>query len=138
METTMHSLDPVPAVRRIETDRPDCSAFEIAGHVSAADAENLYGLLEAAYALHDRIDLLIRLADHDGVDWAEISGETLSQGKTLARQHVRRCAAVGEPDWTASVGGWFEPAEPVELGHFAADREAAAWEWLGAHPVEQS
>ncbi len=50
----MHSLDPVPAVRRIETDRSDACAFEIVGHVSPADIENLYGLLEGAYALHRR------------------------------------------------------------------------------------
>ena len=43
----MNSLEPVPAVRRIDTDRDDLCAFEIVGHVTAADVENLFGLLKA-------------------------------------------------------------------------------------------
>lgn len=133
----MNQIDPVPAIRRIDTDRADCSAFEIAGHVSAADAENLYGLLEAAYAQNSRIDVLVRLVDHDGVDWSEIAKETLSEGKVLADRHIRRCATVGDPDWTSSLNGWFEPKTPVELKHFAAGDEAAAWAWIGAASVEE-
>ena len=48
----MNFLEEVPAVRKIETDRTDLLAVDIVGHVTAADAENLFGLLEAAYALH--------------------------------------------------------------------------------------
>lgn len=132
----MGLLESIPAVRRIETSRADLSAFEIDGHVSAADAENLYGLLEAAYALHDRIDVLVRLIDHDGIDWNEIDPDTLARGKELARAHVRRCAAVGGPDWTGAVRGWFEPAVEVELRHFTADAEGEAWAWLGARPTD--
>ncbi len=43
--------DNPPSVRRIETDRADAYAFEITGHITSADMENLYGLLEAGYAL---------------------------------------------------------------------------------------
>ncbi len=132
----MQSLDAVPAVRRIETDRPDVSAFEIVGHVTSADVENLFGLLEGAYALHDRLDVLIRLVDHDGVDWSDVSPETLSQGKSMALKHVRRCAAVGEPDWISQVQGLFSKIE-VELRHFALEEEAQAWKWLGAQSVEE-
>jgi hypothetical protein len=132
----MHSLDAVPAIRRVETDRSDCSAFEIFGHVTSADVENLFGLLEGAYALNDRIDLLIRLVDHDGVDWSDVSSETLSQGKAMALRHVRRCAAVGEPNWISQVQGFFSRIE-VELKHFALEDEAQAWAWLGAHPVDE-
>ena len=132
----MYSLDPVPAVRRIETDRLDCSAFEIVGHVSAADVENLFGLLEGAYALHDRIDVLIRMVDHDGVDWADVSDETLSEGKTKAKFHVRRCASVGEPNWINDVQGFFTPLTEVELKHFDLEDAPAAWAWIGARPAE--
>lgn len=132
----MNFLEEIPAVRKIETDRDDLLALEIVGHVTAADAENLFGLLEAAYALHPRIDVLVRAVDHDGVDWADIPGDTLDQGKAGAIGHVARCAAVGEPDWTRDAQGWLEPRLPVELRHFDAADEAAAWRWLGARPVE--
>jgi len=129
-------LEAVPAIRRIETNRDALFAIDVVGDVSPADAENLFGLLEAAYALHPKIDVLVRLVDHDGVDWAEISDDTLRQGKASALEHVARCAAVGEPDWTAGARGWFEAALPVELRHFDAADEAAAWRWLGARPIE--
>ena len=131
----MNFLEEVPAVRKIETDRTDLLAVDIVGHVTAADAENLFGLLEAAYALHPRIDVLVRLVDHDGIDWPEISGATLKQGKADALQHIARCASIGDPDWTASAQGWFEPTLPVEIRHFEAADEAAAWQWLKARPV---
>ena len=134
----MHQFEPVPAIRRIETDRDDLCAIEVVGHVSSADAENLYGLLEAAYAQHPRIDVLVRLIDHDGVDWREIARETLAEGKRQAEAHVVRCAAVGDPDWTTGFGGWFEPKVSVELRHFAAEKEDDAWAWLGARPVEDA
>ncbi|TJV02209.1 MAG: STAS/SEC14 domain-containing protein, partial [Mesorhizobium sp.] len=62
----MNYLEDVPAVRRIDTDRDDLFAIDVVGHVTAADAENLFGLLEAAYALHPKIDVLVRLIDHEG------------------------------------------------------------------------
>ena len=131
----MNFLEDVPAIRRIEADRSDLLALDIVGHVSAADAENLFGLLEAAYALHPRIDVLVRISDHDGVDWADISKETLEQGKKDAAEHVARCAAVGKPDWTTAVQGWLTPSPKVEIRHFDAADEDKAWAWLGAKPV---
>ncbi len=132
----MNYLEEVPAVRRIDTDRPDLFAVDIVGHVTAADAENLLGLLRAACALHASMDALVRLTDHDGVDWADIPKETIEQGKAEAVSHIGRCAAVGEPDWTPALQGFFAPALPVELCHFATGDEAEAWRWLDAQPLE--
>jgi len=134
-EQPMNFLEDVPAIRRVDSNRADLLAVDIVGHVTAADAENLFGLLEAAYALHPKIDVLVRIVDHDGIDWSEISGDTLKQGKADALQHVARCATVGEPDWTADARGWFEPALTVEVRHFESVDERAAWQWLGATPA---
>jgi len=131
----MKFLEEIPAVRKIGADRADLLAVEIVGHVTAADAENLFGLLEAAYALHPKIDVLVRIVDHGGVDWRGISRPTLEQGKARAAQHVVRCAAVGEPDWTRDARGRFETALPVDLRHFDAGDEEAAWRWLDARPA---
>lgn len=128
----MNFLESVPAVRRIETNRSDLFAIDIVGHVTAADAENLFGLLEAAYALHPQVDVLVRLVDHDGVDWADFDPETMTQGKENAVKHMGRCATVGDPDWTSHVTGFFSAPLPIEIRYFAAADEAAAWAWLGA------
>ncbi len=129
----MTSLDAVPAIRRIETDRADLLAVDIVGHVSAADAENLFGLLEAAYVLHPKIDVLVRLVEYEDVDWTSLAQETMERGKAEALKHVARCATVGEPDWTGRVQGLFTSL-PVALRHFSAEDEPEAWAWLDARP----
>ncbi|MFD2055576.1 STAS/SEC14 domain-containing protein [Mesorhizobium calcicola] len=131
----MNFLDAVPAIRRLETSRDDLLAIDVVGHVSAADGENLFGLMEAAYALHQRIDVLVRLVDHDGVDWANIAEETLKQGTVHATEYVGRCAAIGEPDWTADARHLLRASPSIELKHFTTEDEAAAWQWLGARPT---
>ncbi|RWC45278.1 MAG: STAS/SEC14 domain-containing protein [Mesorhizobium sp.] len=131
----MNFLDEVPAIRRIETSRDDLFAIDVVGHVAAADGENLFGLLEAAYALHAHIDVLVRLVDHDGVDWANVADETLEQGAIHALEHVGRCATIGKPDWIADAQRFLPPSQRIELRHFKAEDEAAAWQWLAAQPV---
>lgn len=128
------SLDAVPAVRRIETDRDDLFACEITGHVSAADFENLYGLLEGAYALHPRIDVLVHFTRYEGVDWSEVSDETKKEGQEHASQHVRKCASIGGPDWVSHFSGFFAPSIDVELKRFEDDEADQAWAWIGATP----
>lgn len=129
----MNFLDEVPAVRRIDTDRDDLLAVELVGHIRAADVENLFGLFEAAWALHPSIDALVRLVDHEGVDWTDIAPATVTQGRAEAARHIRRCALVGEPDWTSRALSWLAPPLPIEIRHFPSRNEAEAWAWLGAH-----
>jgi len=130
----MNSLDAVPAVRRIDTDRADLFAVDVVGHVSPADAENLFGLLEAVYILHPMIDVLVRLVDYEDTDWAGLSPRTIERGKAKALEHVRRCATIGEPNWTGEVQGFFTTL-PVEIRHFDAENEADAWIWLEARAL---
>lgn len=131
----LNPLDSMPAVRRIETNRDDAYAFEIAGHISAADVENFYGLLEGAYALHDRIDLLVKMVDNDGVDWNDVSPDTTTEGHDIAATHIRRCAVIGGSGGVRCLERFFNPPSPVETRHFSRDDEAEAWTWMGASPV---
>ena len=130
----MNYLEAVPAVRRIDTNRDDLFAIDIVGEVNSADAENLYGLLEAAYALHPRLDVLVRLTEFETVDWSETSPQTIEQGREAAFVHVARCATVGGPDWTGRLQAKIQPGQ--ELRYIPAEDEAKAWEWLGAEPQE--
>jgi hypothetical protein len=133
----MNFLDDVPAIRRIDTDRDDLLAVDVVGNISPADAENLFGLLEAAYVLHDKVDVLVRLVNYDGIDQADLSRQTVERGKAAALAHVGRCATIGEPDWTSKVQGLFTTL-PVELRHFDAENEPDAWAWLGARPIDKA
>jgi hypothetical protein len=99
----MNYLEAVPAIRRIDSSRDDLFAIDVVGEVNSADAENLYGLLEAACALHPRIDVLVRLTDFEIADWSETSPQTIEQGRQMALANVRRCASVGGPDWTRRI-----------------------------------
>ena len=131
----MNFLEAVPAIRRIDTNRDALFAIDVVGDVSPADAENLFGLLEAAYALHPRVDVLVRLTDEESVDWANISEETLRQGVADALEHVVRCAIIGKPAWASLVAGVFPKTLPFEVRRFDVDDEEAAWQWLGARPT---
>lgn len=133
----MNFLDTVPAIRRIDTNRDDLFAVDVVGHVTAADAENLFGLLEAAYLLHDRIDVLVRVIDPQGVEWANIQDETLEQGTVHALQHISRCATVGDPNWIPAAREFMPASSALELRHFKVEDESVAWQWLGARPIEQ-
>lgn len=134
----MGMADFIPAVRRIETDRPTCYAFELTGRITAADIENLYGLLEGAYELHDKIDLLIRIVDYDHAEWLDVSRKTRIDGRRHALEHVRRCAAVGEPNWTVYAKARLMTVATVDIRHFSAGEESQAWKWLNAHPVDDA
>lgn len=128
----LHKLDAIPAVRRIDTNRADCTALEIVGHVSAPDVENLLGLLEGAFAVHDQVDLLIRVTEHDGVDWLDVPEATVAEGRQQTKRHVRRMATVGDPAWMSRLQQLFISTRDAEIRHFTAQEEDEAWAWIGA------
>lgn len=133
----MRPLERVPAVRKIETDRPDLFAVEITGEFSSADAENLCGLLEGAYAIHDRLDLLVRISNLDDVDLSDMSPETKDFMRDHVTMHVGRCAIVDESGWADAVTRLLKPGGSVELQRFPPQDEAQAWEWVGAREIAE-
>jgi hypothetical protein len=134
----MHQLEPVPAIRRIETDRSDLCALEIVGHFTAADLENAYGLLEAAYMLHEKIDVLVRITHYDGFDWSAVFTRSTARGKTRALGRIGKYAVVGGPGWMRAVLTIFGPLTSIKTKHFDAADESRAWEWIGASPVDRA
>ena len=134
-EAAMHQFEPVPAIRRIETDRDDLCALEIVGRFTAADLENAYGLLEAAYLALEKIDLLVRITHYDGFDWSAVFTRSTARGKTRALRHIRKYAVVGGPGWMRAVIGIFGPLTSIRTKHFDTADESKAWEWIGGRPV---
>ncbi len=131
----MRPLEPVPAIRRIDTDRADLCALDVVGRLTSADLENAFGLLEAASLEHPELDLLLRLTGYDGFDWDGVLSASTLRGKRTAHRHVRRCALVGGPAWISATLGLFGPMTSMESRHFEEAEEASAWEWLGARPT---
>ena len=127
----MSMLEQVPTIRRLEVGRPELQAFDVVGHVSAAAVENLFGLLQAAYALHPRVDVLLRLIDVEELDWDNVAAETMKQGKADARQHVARCAVVGTATALSAAQGFFFDTRPVDYKQFSPEEEEVAWTWIG-------
>ncbi len=131
----MRPLERVPAVRRIETDRTDAFAIEITGEFNSADAENLCGLLEGAYALHQRIDLLVRVADLTRMDLTDMSPETSAFMRDHVAEHVGKCAIIDDGEWGREVERLFRPGAAVETRHFTTQDEPSAWIFVGAREV---
>ncbi|CAN0656002.1 SpoIIAA-like [Nitratireductor aquimarinus] len=124
-----------PNVRRIETDRDDAYAFEIVGHITAADMENLYGLLEGAYEVHDKIDVLVIIHDYEGFDWHAAFKEQTMISKTNALKHIRKYAVAGGPAWMGTTIAFFRPFFSMEMEYFPYEKVEDAWNWLGAEPA---
>lgn len=85
--------------------------------------------------LHRHVDLLLRLSEHDGVDWRDVAEETLAEGRKRIAKHVRRLAVVGDTDRLTGRDGFFAHQPDLEIRHFATADEAEAWQWLGASPL---
>ena len=105
---SIHRLDRVPPSAASTPTASNVFAVEISGYATSADVENLYGLLEGAYALHDKIDVLVRLVDYEGAEWAHVDSHTPRKvaPRAPAREPLR---AVGDPDWTGQVAGLLRP-----------------------------
>ena len=136
----MHPMDAVPAIRRIDTARPDLLAIEIAGPVTGNDVENLYGLLEGAYALHERIDLLVRWTEAEGVEWQKVAPNTVEEARNHARGHIRRCAAIGGRGDVSSLLRTLGADGAEQFRRFSGEEEDEAWDWIddGASPAPPS
>jgi hypothetical protein len=123
------------AFRRLETDRENVFAFDIVGHIRASDVENIYGLLEGACSLHDKVDMLVRIRDYEGIDWDAAMKDFRLLAKTDTLKHIRRYAVIGGPGWIGAIIAIFKPFFRVELKHFDATEEALAWAWIDAKEV---
>ena len=126
---------PPASIRRLDTDREDVFAFDVVGHIAASDVENIYGLLEGAYSLHDKIDMLMRIKDYDGVDWDAAMRDLGLLGKSDALKHIRLYAIVGGPGWIGPMISVSKPFFSVEMKHFGEENEADAWKWIGAREI---
>jgi hypothetical protein len=132
------ATEPLPAIRRIETSRDDLCALEIAGRIMPPDVENAYGLIEGEFSQHDQIDLLVRIADYGGIDWATAANLDTLRRKLRAVGHIRHYALVGGPFWLRGMTALSAPFMSMEIRRFPLKDESDAWKWLKARPLEMT
>lgn len=131
------ATEPLPAIRQIQASRDDLCALDIAGRVTSADVENAYGLVEGEFARHETIDLLVRISDYEGFDWASAFNLDILRRKVRAIGRIRHYALIGGPAWLKMLTTLSAPFSSMEIRHFGPDDEAAAWKWLKARPLER-
>ncbi len=126
-----------PAIRRIDTSRADLCALEIVGRLTTADVENAYGIVEAEFASHDRIDLLVKVSDYEGFDWASAFNLDILRRKMRAIGHIGHYALVGGPGWLHMLTRGSALFLSMEIRCYQAAEEVEAWKWLKARPLER-
>jgi len=133
-ELEMHPEPPGLAVRFIATTRPDVIAFEVNGKISSDDMGLLISTFDEGLRAHERLGVLARVLDFDGVSLGALRHEGLWTMKMRGLKQVERYALVGGPDWMETVARWSAPLVRVETRHFDPSDEQCAWDWLEAQP----
>jgi hypothetical protein len=123
-----------PSVHLIETTRPDVIAFEVNGRIRRDDTHLLVRAFEQALDGYERLRVLVRIMNFDGVTLEALREEGLASVKMRGWWQVERYALVGGPAWMAAVTGWVAPLTRIQTRHFEAAREEDAWRWLEAEP----
>jgi hypothetical protein len=124
-----------PALRLIPTTRPDTVAFAWNGTIAAKDAAEVVAAIEQAIERHGMVRLFGRMDRLGGIAAGAFTQTRLLALKRRARRKVERYAIVGGPRW---LGRWIAAVRAlfkVELQHFDAADEGAAWAWLEAQPT---
>lgn len=128
-----------PALKLIETDKPEVLGFELDGRIGA---EEMHKIAARIHQLLDERPGPVRMLGRfkhfrfpapGGIDADYV------RMKLRALERVERYAVVGGPlmltAWVAAIA----PLLRLEVRHFPADREHEAWQWLGAVPkVEEA
>jgi SpoIIAA-like len=124
-----------PSIRFLDTSRADVVAFEVNGRIRRDDMQNLIGVFRQALDAHERLRVLVRVVNFDGVSLEALREEGLASVKMRGWRQVDRYAVVGGPAWMAALTSWSAPLVRIPTRHFDAAREDEAWQWLEAQPL---
>jgi hypothetical protein len=125
-------LDRIPAVKRIGTSTLEVFAVEISDEFTEADAENLCGLLEGAYAI---INLLVRISELQSFDISGLASDTARLLRGDTARHVNRCAIIDDDGWADRITALL--GSGIELKKFKPEDAQAAWIFVGAEEVDE-
>jgi hypothetical protein len=124
-----------PSIHLIGTSHPEVVAFEIDGRVGADDTRRLISLFNRAMDDHNRLRMLVRVRNFDGVTLEALRQEGLFAAKVRGWDKVERYALVGGPAWLHTATRALAPLVGVETRIFAPEDEGQAWSWLDVKPL---
>lgn len=123
-----------PSIRIIETDRADVLGFELDGRITKKEAEAVADYFNRSAPADRLLRLLARVKRIDGAEVGALFGHKYLEMKIGMLERVERYAVVGGPLWLCAWISALQPLLKLELKHFPAEEEAAAWAWLNARP----
>jgi hypothetical protein len=123
-----------PSIRMIETDNPDVLAFELDGRIHADEIEAMADRFTPVLDSGKPVALLGRIHRFEGIELGAVFNLDFIDMKLRGLHAIGRYALVGGPDWLRTWLAIVAPLVRMEVRHFAADEEEAAWQWIGAHP----
>lgn len=131
-------LPHAPALKLIETDRPNVLGFEIDGRIGAVE---MHRIVVRIHKMLDDVPGPVRILGRfkrfgfpalGGIDADYV------RMKLRALERVERYAIVGGPAWLTAWASAIAPLLKLEVRHFPAERENEAWDWLGAAPKAET
>lgn len=121
------------AITCISTNRPDLYGFEIGGRITKDDIEGMARILQAAFDIGGKVDIIIVIKRWDGIDLGAAFDAEAMKAQARANAHVNKYAVVGAPGWAEAMINIFSPLTPVEEKTFELAKETEAWAWIGGN-----
>lgn len=126
-----------PAIRIIETSRPDVLGFELNGKATKEEMEAATRHFGDKLKSEGALRMLGRIRRLGGIEMGGLLSSDYFAMKRGFLSRLERYAVVGGPAWIRTMVGMMQPLTNVDIRHFDADEEGRAWEWLGAEIVSE-
>jgi hypothetical protein len=126
-----------PAIRIIETSRPDVLGFELNGKATSEEMEAAARHFREKLKGEGALRLFGRIRRLGGVEMGGLLSSDYFSMKRGFLSRLERYAVVGGPAWIRAMVGMMQPLTNVDIRHFEAGEEGSAWEWLGAEIVSE-
>ena len=122
-------------VRQIPTTERFVYAFDVSGHASAEDLEDMARPMRAALDAGEEIALLVRLEPHPDDALGALADASATRLCLGSLEGVRRYAVVGDPPDAEALLAGLNLVVPVEARTCVREAEDRAWRHVGARAV---
>lgn len=129
-----------PAIKLIETSRPDVFGFELDGRATRAELDAVadhFNARLAALGQSGPVRMLGRIRSIGGFEMGGLMSQDYFAMKRGFLDRLDRYAVVGGPGWLKSMTRTLGPLFRAEIRWFDEDAEDEAWAWLEAEPLSE-
>ncbi|MEN0001411.1 MAG: STAS/SEC14 domain-containing protein [Pseudomonadota bacterium] len=124
-----------PSVIRLAGNRPDLIVFEVRDKMRNADAQAVFGFLDAAYQAYGKVDLMVIIREFEGFELGILFDAQNWKSKSTSIARINKYAVVGGPSFVAATAQFIGSFLPVDIKTFVLDDVEDAWAWVGARPL---